>query len=196
MDSNNNVGENIVNAFSVVYKTYESIQKLISLLLTYSREKDDYIACSEKFLRYKSDQDIYGWAVNDFILVFQNKNNIELENGFRNGPIYVLEINLGEYDEPQILVARFDYDDMNALPSIISPSNFWEFYNPLYNIDGIMDYFLDDENKFEARVMDETKKARYWGINHIKGFYIPLMSMNADNACELIFGGFDSLAEN
>ena len=72
-----NSNENIRNAFKVVYKTYENIDKLIKYCKTIC-EDNGYVVCSNKFLRWKSDNNFYGWAINNFILLFQDKEDIEI----------------------------------------------------------------------------------------------------------------------
>ena len=78
----------------VVHKTYENIHKLMEYCKTIVAEKRNYINVIDKFLRYKSDNEYSGWYIKDFIILFQKKSDIELENEWRDGPIYVMEIEL------------------------------------------------------------------------------------------------------
>lgn len=45
------LAENIRNAFHVVYKSYENIQKLIDYCKTTGLEKSSYVIVVDKFLR-------------------------------------------------------------------------------------------------------------------------------------------------
>ena len=56
-----NLGENIHNAFEVVYKTFQSIEKLM-LKCKSELDEDRYYMPVEKFLRYSSDQSWQGWT--------------------------------------------------------------------------------------------------------------------------------------
>ena len=103
-----NSNENIRNAFKVVYKTYENIDKLIKYCKTIC-EDNGYVVCSNKFLRWKSDNNFYGWAINNFILLFQDKEDIEIENGFRKGPIYSLEIDFNQESLPTVYLSKYEY---------------------------------------------------------------------------------------
>lgn len=64
---------------------------------TIAEEKTDYINSVPKFLRRKSDNATEAWLLNDFILLFQNAKNedCESENGWKNAPVFVMEICLG-----------------------------------------------------------------------------------------------------
>ena len=94
-----NLGENIFNAFEVVNKTHENVDKLIKYCRTMAEERKEFELMSPKFLRYKSDVDYWGWNVRQMFLLFQDKQDELLENGWRDGPIYVLDILLYDPDE-------------------------------------------------------------------------------------------------
>ena len=194
--NSNNTSKNIANAFSVVMETYDSVQKLISFLLTQAKEREEYISCSERFLRWKSDQNIYGWAIRSFILVFQSTSDPELDNEWRDGPLYVLEIILqnDDYEEPVVLLARYDYSDLCKWSSGgLSPGNYTTFWEPLHNWGGCMDYTGNDII-YDGVLSDKTKEDKYWGIQRIRGTTIPLVDITPENACEKVFGGFDKLS--
>ena len=114
--NSNETGKNIANAFNVVYKTYENVKKLISFLKSQAEIENSYIKCfSSEFMRWRSDNDIYGWAYSSISLAFQSVDDIEYENSlWREGPIYVVEIDLCSVDNDAVLhIARFDYDSTN-----------------------------------------------------------------------------------
>lgn len=64
------VGENIHNAFVVVFKTLQEIEKLIGKCRTELDTKKYYMP-AERFMRYSSDQTWEGWIYWSFILLFQ-----------------------------------------------------------------------------------------------------------------------------
>lgn len=108
-----NLGENIFNAFEVVNKTHENVKKLMEFCRVMAIERKEFDLMSPKFLRYKSDSDYWGWNTNQMFLLFQDTQDELLKNGWRDGPIYVLEILLYEPDgcfetnEPRLEIAKF-----------------------------------------------------------------------------------------
>ncbi len=82
-----NLGENIGNAFQVVKKTYENIDKLISYCITVSEKESHFVPAVTKFLRYRSDNDWQGWLTQEFFLLFQDKESKKLKNGWRKGTV-------------------------------------------------------------------------------------------------------------
>ncbi len=67
-----NLGENIHNAFEVVNKTHENVEKLIEFCRVMAAEKKEFDLMSPKFLRYKSDSDYWGWNIRRMFLLFQD----------------------------------------------------------------------------------------------------------------------------
>ena len=128
-------GKSIAIAFMVVQQTYESIYKLLYFCQTSSFEKGEFETMTPmpKFLRWKSDKEYQGWAIMDFILLFQSKKDEVMENGWHRGPLYVFEINLNpsNYDEPTVNIARFDYVDIENWKREFSPADHWSIYKPL-----------------------------------------------------------------
>ena len=73
-------GENIRNAVHVLQKTYENISKMME----HSRSVADeagYAVVSEKFLRWRTDVEPTAWLINNFILLFQSKEDEECVSG-------------------------------------------------------------------------------------------------------------------
>lgn len=64
---------NIRSAFHVVHQTYENLNKLMEYCKTIAPEQSNYICAVDKFLRYKSDTNVSGWYIQNFILLFQIK---------------------------------------------------------------------------------------------------------------------------
>lgn len=191
-----NSSENIRNSLKVIYKTYENVEKLMEYCKTISAEKTDYISSAPKFLRRKSDNDTEGWLLNDFILLFQNKNNEECEssNGWRNGPLYVLEICLGEKRSdniPLLYISKFEYYNINEWREGCSPANHWAFYYPLRNEDYMQ---IASKGDYKVATPNGEKSSRtYWGLNKVTSTSIPLHEITSENLQEKIFGEFDRL---
>ncbi|MGG3235635.1 hypothetical protein ABEP17_19615 [Priestia flexa] len=192
--------ENIHNAFHVVYKSYENIQKLIDYCKTIGLEKSNYINVVDKFLRYKSDNNLSGWFIHNFIMLFQDKNDAELDNGWRNGPIYVMEIELYNpeskleniVDLPCIRLSKFEYDNLQKWESGCSPSNHWRFYYPLRRND-IMNIQENGDYLHITTRDQEASNRHYWGVKKITSKRIPLTDITANNVVEKVFGTFDNL---
>ena len=186
-----NLDDNIFNAFEVVNKTHENVDKLINYCKNIITEKDEYVLSSPRFLRWKSDGSYWAWNTNSFILLFQDADDNELENEWRDGPVYILEINLYNplvYDKPMVVVAKFEYDDIATWSKGCSPANHFIFYQPLYNFD-----YEELEGDFLVTEIDEESKQRYWGLNRVVCFEVPLTEITGQNAYDIIMGGFDKL---
>lgn len=190
-----NSAENIRNAFIVVHKTYENVKKLMDYCKTITDEKSHYIIAADKFLRYKSDNDYSGWYINDFILLFQKRSDAELENEWRNGPIYAMEIELRSDDPvkaPTVYLSKYEYADIGSWNKGCSPANHWVFYWPLRNRE-IMNIATNKELTTAIPKTKEMGKRFYWGLEKVSYISMPLTDITADNALEKIFGSFDKL---
>jgi hypothetical protein len=193
-----NSSENIKNALKVIFKTYENVEKLMEHCKTIASEKTHYINSIPKFLRRKSDNLTEAWLLNDFILLFQNKNSEECEsgNGWRNGPLYVLEICLGEKGSdniPLLYISKFEYESINEWSEGCSPANHWAFYYPLRN-ENSMIYEIKGEYKVTTPKNEKSSKS-YWGLYKVTSKTINLLEVTSNNLQEKIFGEFDRLME-
>ena len=192
-----NSGENIKNSLQVIFKTYENIQKLIEYCKTVADEKTNYSSAGPKFLRKKSDVDTEGWLISDFILLFQDKNGTDFENGngWKNDPIYVMEICLGEKGKenlPSIYLSKFEYSNMDAWGIGSSPAEHWRFYHPLRRED-LMNFTKMGEYNVSTPKNDRSSKA-YWSLKKIVTKTISLFDVSANNVQEKIFDEFDVLS--
>ncbi|WP_379969176.1 hypothetical protein [Ectobacillus sp. sgz5001026] len=190
-----NSSENIRNAFMVVHKTYENIQKLMDHCKTIVSEKSNYISVVDKFLRYKSDNDYTGWYIKDFILLFQQRSDNELENEWRDGPIYVMEMELYNDEskqQPTVYLSKFEYANIGSWSKGCSPANHWRFYNPLRNQE-VMNIQTGKETTIATPKTKELGEKYYWGLKKVSYIDFPLTDVNADNVEEKIFGSFDIL---
>lgn len=191
-----NLGENIYNAFDVIVKTYENINKLMNYCKAIASEKGEFVLITPKFLRFKSDNNIYGWAIQSFILLFQSTKDDPLENDWRDGPVYLMEINLYEpdvYNEPMVNIAKYEYENISSWSEGCSPSNHWIFYQPLH--EGHVDFEQEGNSYFGDVADNEDADKRYWGLRRITGLDMPLTEITNNNAYEKIFGGFRSLMD-
>lgn len=187
-----NLGENIFYAFDVVNKTHENVDKLMKFCRLMAEEKREFDLMSPKFLRYKSDSDYWGWNVGQMFLLFQDTQDELLENGWRDGPVYVLEILLYDSDtcEPWLGMAKFEYADIKGLPVSVSSASYYYFTHPLYDVD--YDELGDDVLVAE---MPEEIMRKYWGVKRVVCKYLPLVEVDYKNAYEKIFGTFKILRD-
>ena len=191
---------NIRNAFHVVYQTYENIHKLMDYCKTIAAEESNYVSVVDKFLRYKSDNDFSGWFIQDFILLFQNKNDPELENEWRDGPVYVMEIELydAEYELeeqmelPCIRLSKFEYSDIQDWAKGCSPANHWRFYYPLRN-EEYMNIREEGDILYSTPKRQEDSDRYYWGVKKVTSNRVPLTEVTGENVVEKVFGVFDNL---
>jgi len=199
--SSNSIDKNIANALTVIYRTYESVQKLISCLLILAGEKSNYSCCNEKeraMCWNKEEKNAFSWANHSFILVFQSENDAELKSGWRDGPLYIVDINLCDNDGAIVEIARFEYNDVNCLPDRLSTSDHWRIHNPLahHTIDFISYKYKEDGNSYEGIVNDKALADKnYWGLRRVVGHFVSLSEITSENAYEIVFGGFDKLSE-
>jgi len=189
-----NLDNNIHDAFEIVAKTYENVNKLMSFCRENADEKGEFILSSPKFLRWRSDIEVDSWLMKSFILLYQNSKDKIMKNKWRRGPIYLMEINLNPYlyIKPMINIAKYVYsDNLSSWGEGISSADHWRFYDPLYQDD----FSEGDEYNYCNYISDEAYSNRYWGLKKIIGTGIPLTDINRENAYEKIFGGFRSLID-
>lgn len=189
-----NLGENIGNAFEVVNKTHENVNQLIQFCKTLALEKQEFDVMSPKFLRYKSDADYWGWNTTQIFLLFQDTADALLENGWRDGPVYVLDILLYDPDgcfdtnEPRLEMAKFEYEDIKSFSSGVSPASYSCFYHPLYDVD-----YDETEDGFLAAGMPEEITQKCWGVKRVVCKVELLTDINCENAYEKIFKTFKAM---
>lgn len=189
-----NLGENIYNAFEVVNKTHENVEKLIEFCRIMTTERKEFDLMSPKFLRYKSDSDYWGWNTTRMFLLFQDSQDELLENGWRDGPIYVLEILLYdpnaffETNEPRLEMAKFEYENIRDFFSGVSPADYYYFTHPLYDLD----YEEIEDGIFAAEMTEEITR-KYWGVTRVVCKESLLVDVDYENAYDVIFGTFKIL---
>ena len=190
------LGKNIHNAFSVVFNTYKSIEKLM-LACQSDEVKQKYYLPTEKFLRYSSDQYWEGWLYWSFILLYQRYADGNcMENGWIDAPVYAVEINVDAEtcEEPKIYVGKFEYKDICSWTPGCSPANHYIFYDAMHN-----DELFKIESAGDIKVsvpVDEKVSGKYWGLKKVTFKEINLVDINADNYYDEIFGTIESLENN
>ena len=167
-------GENIHNAFSVVFKTLQSIEKLMNKCRA-ELDETQYYMPAERFLRYSSDLTWEGWIYWSFILLFQRRaDGPVMDNGWISGPVYAVEINVDSdtSEVPKLYVARMDFDGMDTWSVGCSPSNHTLFYNAIHQENG----------------------AAFWGLKHVAKKVFNLTDVTQNNYKEMIFGTMERLS--
>ena len=188
-----NLDNNIKNAFEVVRKTYENLNKLMGYLDVESIEKG-YEPSIGRFLRYSSDPDYKGWLYNNFVKLYQFTNDGELGSKWRDGPIYSVEFSF--QDCPKMIVSKFDFNIKEWGPGI-GAHRVNYFSNPV-NKDFKSDFkhiVLEDLQGYTKSVPNEGISEKYWGLNHVIFREFNLTEVNLENANRLVFGEFDKMRE-
>ncbi|RJQ39085.1 MAG: hypothetical protein C4550_05795 [Nitrospiraceae bacterium] len=192
------MNEETIKAFQTVREAHKNVQEFISRCIALAEEKSEFelapMTGNNTFLRWSSDRDSNAWSYYSFIVVFQRRSDAKLKNGYRNGALYVLELNFADFEIPMANIARYDYDNIakNWSTSPISPSDHWILYQPMYN--GLIEF--PEYKSGELYCGEATEPLdRYWGLKRIMGYEVPLSEITADNAYEKIFGAFKELAK-
>lgn len=176
--NSNNIGSNIGNAVKVLQQTYENINRLLNEMDTVG-SKEGFISITPKFLRWKSDAEPSGWFIRNFIKLYQRKEDPDLDNesGYKDGPIYGVEVNLEE-DEPQIYLGKFifemDPDVWRRLPAV---SEHWRYYNPTVREDYMKITQVD--NLTIAVPLNEKSSKSYNGIQEVRYTGFNLVSLDS-----------------
>lgn len=185
------LGENIKDAFEVVLKTYENVDRLIKYCDVISRDYG-YEPVTEKFLRYKSDSNYEGWVINSFIKLYQSNSEKILENGWKEGPVFAMEINF--VDQPTVYLSKFLFEDMSTLMGKVSPSDYWLFTEPIDCLDnGFTEVPIEGKEDYRISTPKNDIKSRYWNIDKVVYAKIDLLKVTSNNMPLKIFGEFDIL---
>lgn len=193
-------GENIKNAVQVLYKTYESVDKMMEQCRAIA-EESGYDLKSDKFLRWKSDSYSAGWLLNSFILVFQDRSSPECESGnhWREAPVYTMEICLGLPSEPdylpELVLSKFEYNAIGEWGEGCSPAEHWGFHQPVHKEKASL-FTARQEEDFVVHTPNSEKIAdTYWGLKRVVSTAFPLIDITSDNLREKVFGTFARLSE-
>ena len=192
------VNENIRNAFIAVHKTHKNVNQLMECCRTIANEKTDYKTVNGKFLRWRSETEISGWCIDDFILLFQRETDTKLTNEWRDGPIYAMEIMLSNDENleqvPTVYLSKLEYEAIASWNKGYSPSYYWQcFYYPLRD-EGTMVFQKNGEEI--TRAIPKTREIaeqEYLGIKKVSFMELPLLELNAENMEEKIFDNYEKL---
>ncbi|MGL4875337.1 MAG: hypothetical protein ACRC30_11875 [Clostridium sp.] len=185
----NSCSENIKNAFTVVYETLENVKKLMECCDSIA-EENGYCVSTPRFVRYNTDSNVDGWVYDKFFKAYQSIEDEELENGWRNGALYVLEINFE--DIPEYYISKFEYEDIKAWQGGISPASWEAFYVPTDVGDDRME-FTEIDDEYTMSISKENYKKNYWNLKRTIFKSKDLLELNSSNVNVNIFGEFDKL---
>lgn len=187
-----NLGENIKNAFDIVRKTYENVDKLMKFCDSIANDCG-YEAVTDKFLRYKSDSYYGGWFIDSFIKLYQSKKDKVLENDWKDGPVFAMELNFE--DIPTVYLSKFEYDNISDWSKGVSPTEYWGFSEPINcQGSGFNERNLDGKDRYYvSKPATENIKNKYWGIERVVYTTFDLLQLNSNNISEKVFGEFDTL---
>ncbi|MDD6590176.1 MAG: hypothetical protein PUF29_16590 [Anaerobutyricum hallii] len=192
------LGENIHNAFLVVFKTLENIEKLINRCQE-KCIKEMYHLPADRFLRYSSDTNWTGWIYWSFILLYQRREDGEvMGNDWIDGPVYALEINVDSEtcEEPQLNIGKFIFHDIKEWSPGCSPYNHWVFYDPIHKEKYWNRKTINGCQYISAKDVYRDKVERsYWGFKNAIVWSCPLVEINDGNYKEKIFGTIEKLSK-
>lgn len=187
-----NLNENIKNAVLVLNNTYESIEKLMKYC-DYIANEHKYISVTDKFLRYKSDRNVYGWFPKSFIKLYQHDDDkSSFESDWRDGPVYVLEVNLEV--SPCIKLGKFSYENMETWGSKVSPSEHWGFSVPMnQDIEGTIKSTIDITKNITKVLFETEIGEKYWNLNQVTYSEVSLDLITNESVNDYVFGRFELL---
>lgn len=194
MSIKDETGRNIVNAFKVVRKTYENIEKFLADLDNVA-DKEGYYPISLRFLRWRSDQNSEGWLIGSFVKVYQSKKDPDQDNktGLKDGPVYAVEIDLLEEKSPLIYLSKFVYDFKNHdWDGYVAVSEHWGFYYPVRNKD---EFNMENKGEYvESKPKSQKIADNYWGLVEVVFKKIELVDVDSPEKIKsLIIDEFKTL---
>jgi hypothetical protein len=194
----NDTAKNIDNAFLVVRETYTNLNKLFSALDNECIENGfiNIIKDQKPFLRWKSDNEPFGWLINSFVKLYQKKdsqrkNEDSLSNEIRrDNNIYALEFNLES--SPVIRIAKFSFST-NSWTKSPTVSEHWVFYWPLKKTNSKEFEFSTDNDLQKSIPKNETIIKKFKKLKNVEYKEILLTEITSKNFTEKIFKVFDEL---
>lgn len=187
-----NLSENIINAFEVVSKTYENVNKLIKYCDSIANEYG-YEPVTSKLLKNNSNSTYEVSLTKGIIKLFQYKNDEKLNNGWKNGSVFVMEIDF--YDEPVVYLSKLDYEEISSWSSGVSLTGYWNYADPVDCNDSefITTHVEGKDNYFMSIPATEETKIGYWNIEKVLFTKTDLLQIESSNVPQKIFGEFDIL---
>jgi hypothetical protein len=192
-----NIGQNITNAFTVVLKTYENLEKFW-VDLDETAMHSSYVSITPKFIRWKSDSNSAGWLTGNFIKLYQSASDPLIDDieGLRNGPIYGVEVAFMEKEDliPMISVAKYDYEasDLSKWGKLPSVSDHWGFHYPLHNKQL---FTIESKGEFTSSIPKSNKTSKdYWNLIMVTYYRTELVPMQSKETIRRnIIDGFDRI---
>ena len=196
-DFSMNLGENIHNAFAIVFETLKNIEKLIKRCSA-ELDSEKYYMPADRFMRYSSDQEWAGWIYWSFILLFQRKeDDLPMENGWINAPVYAVELNVDSEtcEEPMLYIAKIDFGDISNWTKGCSPSNHGLFYDAIHAVALYEEDVQDGFVRIKPRSgYAEKVSSSFWGFKELTRMDIKLVEVTSNNYKEKIFGTIETLS--
>ena len=128
-------------------------------------------------------------------MLFQSVDDELLDNGWRDGAIYGLQITLFDAPEdkwpPGIYPIKYNYKNIKSWKAGVSPADHWLFDDPSW-----LDSKFNIEERGEYTVTfpkDEQASQSYRGIQSLIYKSFELMSVTSENVKDIVFGSFDEL---
>lgn len=179
MSTTNDTGTNIAQAFKVLLKTYENLDLLFTEM-DMEAEEAGLIPLTQRPLRWKSDVHYSGWLINDFIKLYQLKEDPspadEANTGI--GTLYGVEVNFEE-EYPKLWLIRYTYD-FSAWTRLPAVSDHPTFYYPL--VDEGAFRITEIDGRLKGTPVDDKVRKRYWGIQEAVACSIPLVQVSSRDA--------------
>ena len=184
--------QNIENAFSVVKTTYVNLSKLFSAIDSVCIDNGfiNIIKDQKSFLRWKSDNDPFGWLINSFIKLYQGNDfpkqieESQSDEIRKDEFIYALDFNLEQ--SPILKIAKFSFDisEWTNSPNV---SDHWVYYWPL-KTDNINDFDFEQEGEYiKSTPKNITVVDKFRKLNYVKFREISLLNVTSENFIEIIY---------
>jgi hypothetical protein len=175
----NDASDNIKNAFAVVIRTYENLERFFAELDTVA-DKTGLARITPDFLRWHSDQHVHGWLTTSFIKLFQRSNDPAhgRVEGLRNGPVFGVEARFFLDTAPLFYLARYEYDaQLSAWSHLPQPGNHHKFQLPLY-MDRLFRFTSKDAVRVSTPLGAKVEK-RFWGLKRVVFANTPLLAVSS-----------------
>lgn len=190
MSTTESTKANIGAAFEVVRQTYFNLEKFFKELDDAARKAgySSLVQSKPGFLRWKSDDNPWGWMVSNFIKLYQWTGNEEPmgETPDQNVRIYGVEIDFLSTDGPVVRIIRYEYDTNKTLDSNVAVSKHWLFYFPMRRE---QDFTIHETHSFTVASTSETKSAaidKYFGLRKTTWRTRELVGITQGNVVDLV----------
>lgn len=128
------IQNNIFNAFQVVRQSNNNLAKLFKDL-DEEAGKLGYVSLIQGtpgFLRYRSETDVWGWVVSNFIKAYRKKGG---GNHGDAGPasyleIYGIEVSFEDEHGSNLRILKYEYDKNDGTQEYLPVNSHWQFYWP------------------------------------------------------------------